>query len=214
MIGIRHFLVLGPVFRVAFSAATTTILAAMASKRSTGEAGGGRSISKGNQSATHVYASSLAIPIQSDLAHLQAKLTSLSQRISPLLQRDVILSRIDDTDPYRMELEANDSSFAPIQRARLQSRLHVRFENEKIEMRVYSQGQGAGASKGSDMVNIRSLIIAEVHSDGGKDQIAYSRRSEDMDATQKRSKNLEILPNEINAGGDHWHQITLAMGWM
>jgi hypothetical protein len=184
----------------------------MASKRQAGGAGSGTS-NKAVQSATHVYASSLAIPIQSELAHLESRLTSLSQRISPLLQRDVILSRIDDTDPYRMELESNDSSFAPIQRARLQSRLHVRFESGKIEMRVYSQGQGAGANKSSDMVNIRSLVIAEVHTDQDENRTESLIRS-DNDGTQKRKQYDNILPSDINAGGDHWHQITLAMGWV
>lgn len=168
----------------------------MATKR----AQGGAQInpnSKINSSATHVYASSIAVPVQSEIAHLETQLTSLSQRISPFLQRDVILSRIDDTDPYRIDLELNDSSFAPMRRARLQSRLHVRFQDGKVEMRVYSQAQGA--TKGADLVNIKSLVIAEIDSSQGNDD---------------KSGNDDLLPPDISAGGDHWHQSTLAMGWV
>lgn len=168
----------------------------MSSKRAQGGTQNNPS-SKSNPPATHVYASSIAVPIQSEIAHLETQLTLLSQRISPFLQRDVILSRIDDTDPYRIELESNDSSFAPIRRARLQSRLHIRFQNGKSEMRIYSQAQGA--TKGLDLVNIKSLVVAEI------------------DSSQENHNNSEsddLLPSEISAGGDHWHQLTLAMGWV
>jgi hypothetical protein len=196
----------------------------MAAKRPQG--GGPNGISSNSApSATHVYASSLAVPIQSNLAHLESQLTSLSQRILPFLQRDVVLSRIDDTNPYRVELEAGDSSFAPIRRARIQSRLHVRFQNKKVELRVYAQG-GSGAYKDSDLVNVRSLTCIQLEDCEDQDEMWSDSDEEDKErimrdsvATEaskrmRKGEQSEVLPDEINVGGNHWRQITLAMGWM
>jgi hypothetical protein len=169
--------------------------------------------------ATHIYASSLAVPTQSNIAHLESRLTQLSQQISHFLQRDVVLSRIDDANPQRLELEASDSSFAPIRRARLQSRLHVRMENSKTELRVYSQG-GSGAYKDSDLVNLRSLIVASLDTGDVQEEQNWQSNDIEINSDEKSSvkqtsnEQVEILPDEINAGRSNWRQITLAMGWM
>lgn len=191
----------------------------MAAKRP--QAGGQNGLnSKPTASVTHVYASSLAVPLQSNLALLESQLTQLSQRISTFLQRDVVLSRIDDSNPSRVELEASDSSYAPIRRARVQSRLHVRFQNKKMELRVYSQG-GSGAYKDSDLVNIRSLTSTQLMEDGENEAVSGWDSDDYDDETgvspeqpKSEEKGGEVLPDEINAGGNHWRQITLAMGWV
>jgi hypothetical protein len=167
--------------------------------------------SKSAPPATHIHASSLAVPIQSNLSHL----------------RDVILSRIDDTNPHRVELETNDSSYAPMRRARLQNRLNVRFKNKQVELRVYSQG-GSGANKDSDLVNIRSLTCTTLHNDDGSYEEVESYSDDDEEEEKSRAptkqedptkavvrdEEEDVLPEEINGGANHWRQITLALGWM
>lgn len=177
----------------------------MATKRAQG---GVQGTAKAGAQATHIHASSLAVPNQANLARLEAQLTSLSLRIAPFLQRDVVLSRIDDSNPYRVELEGGDSSYAPLRRARLYSRLHVRFQDGGAELRVYSQGQGA--SKGSDLVNIKNLTCTQLDSGHGNGADTVSNG----DAGGQYEGEGEVLPDEINAGGNYWRQITLAIGWM
>lgn len=152
--------------------------------------------------ATHIHASSIAIPNQSNVDHLISQLTLLSQRVSPFLDRDVVLTRSDDNDPTRIELEANDSSYGPIRRARIQSRLHVHFQDGKVDLRAYSQAQGGGASRGSELVNIKNLIRVPLYSEDAKECMLSERTT------------ARVYPSDI--GGDYgsWQQITSAMGWV
>ncbi|UZJ51485.1 hypothetical protein CBS101457_000805 [Exobasidium rhododendri] len=194
----------------------------MAAKRPQG-AGQSGAQSNAAPPATHIYASSIAVPIQSNIAHLESRLNQLSQQISSFLQRDVVLSRIDDTNPQRVELEASDSSFAPIRRARVQSRLHVRFQNHKTDLRVYSQG-GSGAYKDSNLVNIRSLISVSLENGDAQEEDDYDNEVNDYGEDSNgeaatlhqgiAAEQGEMLPDEIDAGRSHWRQITLAMGWI
>lgn len=102
---------------------------------------------------THLYASSIAVPARSSLDALETQLLEKAEYIGPLLQRDVVMQRMDDLDEARMALEQADSSFGPMRRARVQSRLQMRLEDGKAEMRMYSQAQqrapGAASTTGN-----------------------------------------------------------------
>ena len=166
----------------------------------------GQSAAQGGSTATHIHASSIAVPSTSAIDQLESQLTSISKRVSPFLQRDVVLSRVDDNDPHRVELEANDSSYAPLRRARLQSRLVVRLQDSQAELRAYSQAQGSGGgtNRDSEIAKVKFLVCSQLEGDCS----TSPSKTNEADSSEKRG-----MPREISGGQQAWQQVTSAMGW-
>lgn len=178
------------------------------------------SSSRSAHTATHLHAASIAVPDASIVERLESQLLQITQQSSPFLQRDVILHRTDELDEGRMEVEKSNSSYAPMRKARLQSNLHLRFEEQKVEMRVYSQTQGGsggtihslGGAIGAtgskyhppDYIRLRNLTCSLLHGD----EVAVGNYCESSTEDPNHS-----LPSSINAGSGIWKQVVATMGW-
>lgn len=147
--------------------------------------------------ATHILASAIALPPQTGLVRLQSQLTEMARQVTPFVQREVFCQRMDDEDETRKAVE-QDAMYAPIRRARLQSRLRLRFERSKVDLRLYSKPNG----KGLDSMDLYNLVC-----------VPLECQSETTSQRKRASTAKDALLAEIDAGANEWKQIVRAMGW-
>lgn len=145
--------------------------------------------------ATHMHASSIAILTGESLPKIESHFLERGRQQSSFLQRDLICKRLDDQDETRKVIEL-DSMYQPIRKARIQNRLHLRFEEGEIDLRLYSKPSG----KTIDYIDVHNLICVPLECQ--QESKAYANHG-----------HVRGIPPELDAGANVWQQVIQAMGW-
>lgn len=94
-----------------------------------------------------------------------------------------------------------DARFGPVRKARVQSRLRLRFEDHSIDMRLLAKPAG----KGPDFTDVYNLTIVPLFSSETQSQPKQGQMREGFDQTS--------LPAGLDTGENHWQQVIQSIGW-